>query len=70
MAEVIPISATPNKSKKARNVLIIKTRKSLKRSLLSNRSRTFLISLNFNNEGLAETIVALYPINYVDIRLE
>mgnify|MGYP006955855120 CR=1 FL=1 len=63
IAEVIPISATPNKSRKARNVFIIKTRKSLKRSFFSKRSRTFLISVNLNKEVLEETIVTLYPIN-------
>jgi hypothetical protein len=68
IAEVIPISATPNKSRNARNVFIIKTRKSLKRSFFSKRSRTFLISANLSEEGIRETIVALYPINYADIR--
>jgi hypothetical protein len=66
----MPISATPNKSKKARKVFIIKTKKSLKRSLFSRSSRTFLISANFSEVGIRETIVALYPINYADIRLD
>jgi hypothetical protein len=65
----MPISATPNRSKNARNVLIIKTRKSLKRSFLSKRRRTFLISINLNKEVFAETMVALYPINFLDIVL-
>jgi hypothetical protein len=66
----MPISATPNKSMKARNMLIIKTRKSLKRSFLSKRCRTFLISFNFNIEGFSEAIVALYPIKSAGIKLE
>jgi hypothetical protein len=66
----MPIRATPSRSRKARNVLIIKTRKSLKRSLFSKSSRTFLISKNLNDVGITEIIASLYPINYDDIRLE
>jgi hypothetical protein len=65
----MPKSATPNKSKKARNVLIINTKKSLKRSFLSRSIKIFLISENLNEEELMEAIVALYPIISADIKL-
>jgi hypothetical protein len=62
MADATPISATPTKSRKASIVLMIRTKKSLNRSFLSNRKSTFLISVNWKAEKFIDAMVALYLI--------